>query len=89
MGFEAVEQIELRSQPGSPIQEQRLGEFHSEDDAIAAGRVARETFLASGRNDYAWWIVRVPGQTLARWIADSSSDKEFVLDLRTGELVEY
>jgi hypothetical protein len=32
--------------------------------------------------------VRSPGARLARWIADSQSDREFALDLTTGQLVE-
>jgi len=36
----------------------------------------------------AWWIVRAPGESLARWIADAASPVERVLDLRTNELVE-
>jgi hypothetical protein len=35
-----------------------------------------------------WWVVRVPGERLAQFIADSKSDKEFILDLATGQLVE-
>ena len=31
---------------------------------------------------------RCPGAQLANWIADSSNNQEFVLDLRTGQLVE-
>jgi hypothetical protein len=89
MPFEVVEQIDPRDRPGAPIEENILGTFDMEDDAITVGRAARDAFLESGNHDYAWWIVRVPGMTLARWIADSTSDKEFVLDLRTGELVEY
>jgi hypothetical protein len=33
-------------------------------------------------------VVRVTGETLARWIADSGSPVERVLDLRTNQLVE-
>ena len=89
MSYEAVENIDPRDRPGAPVEESLLGTFDTEDDAIEAGRAARQRFLDTGRQDYAWWIVRSPGETLARWIADSSSDKEFVLDLRSGELVEY
>ncbi len=89
MSFEAVEFIDPRDQPGASVDGDVLATLGSEDDAIAVARAARQSFLDSGRRDYAWWIVRVPGMTLARWIADSSSAKEFVLDLRTGELVEY
>ena len=42
---------------------------------------------ASDTADVMWWIVRVPGETLARWVADRSSDEEQVLDLTTNELV--
>jgi hypothetical protein len=89
MSFEAVESIDPRDHPGAPVSETVLGTYESEDEAIAAAREARESFLESGSLDYAWWIVRVPGVTVARWIADSTSSKEFVLDLRSGELVEY
>lgn len=89
MSFEAVESIDPRDRPGAMIEETVLGTYESEDDAIEVARNARDLFRESGRQDYAWWVVRVPGMTLSRWIADSSSEKEFVLDLRTGELVEY
>ena len=42
----------------------------------------------SGSHDVAWWVVRVPGETLARWIADGRSPVERVLDLRSNQLVE-
>lgn len=88
MTYEAVENVELRDQPGAPV-DRILGTVESEDDAIALAREARAAFLDQGRHDYGWWIVREPGMTLARWIADSTSSKEFVLDLRSGVLVEY
>jgi hypothetical protein len=44
--------------------------------------------VETGSEDYVWWVVREPGQRLAQFIADSKSDKEFVLDLATGQLVE-
>ena len=88
MIYEVVESIDLRDRPGAPIQEQQLGVFEDEQEAISIGRAAREAFVATGKLDYAWWIVREEGATLARWIADSQSEKEFVLDLRTGSLVE-
>ena len=89
MPYEAVENVEPRDRPGAPPEARVLATCESEDEAISIARVARESFLESGRHDYAWWIVREPGMTLARWIADSTSHKEFVLDLRSGELVEY
>lgn len=89
MSFETVENIELRDRPGSPVEERILGMPETEAEAIELGRAARQAFLESGRHDYAWWIVREPGMTLARWIADSTSSKEFALDLTSGVLVEY
>lgn len=88
MPYEAVESIEWRDRPGDPPETRLLGTCDSEQDAIELARAARDAFVESERDDYAWWIVREPGMTLARWIADSSSGKEFVLDLRSGELVE-
>lgn len=86
--FEAVENVELREEPGAPVQERILGSFSEETEAVEAARQARREFLASSRDDYAWWTVRTPGARLARWIADSQSDREFALDLTTGQLVE-
>jgi hypothetical protein len=88
MVYEVVESIDLRDRPGAPIEERVTGPFEREDEAIAAARALRGAFAATGRPDYAWWVVRQRGATLARWIADSQSEKEFVLDLRTGSLVE-
>lgn len=64
-----------------------LGEYENEAEAIAVGRARWVEMRASNTRDVMWWIVRVPGETLARWIADRSSAQEQVLDLRTGELV--
>lgn len=86
--YEAVQNIDSREHPGSPIEETRLGVFDVESDAIEAARKARRVFFDSGQSDFAWWIVRPDGARLAHWIADSNSDKEFVLDLRSGQLVE-
>ncbi len=44
--------------------------------------------MTAGRDGYAWWVVREQGARLANWISDSRSDKEFALDLTSGELVE-
>lgn len=84
--FEAVQFVEPMGEP-EPT-ETVLGEHAIEADAVDAARAARETFLATGSVDYAWWIVREQGARLANFIADSKSNKEFVLDLRSGELVE-
>ncbi len=64
-----------------------LGEFDTEVEAIEVGRARWIEMRAAPTRDVMWWIVRVPGETLARWIADRSSAQEQVLDLRTGELV--
>jgi hypothetical protein len=86
--FEAVQSIDSRDRPGSPIEETNLGAFESESQAVEVARAARAQFFAAERTDFAWWIVRPVGARLASWIADSNSDKEFVLDLRSGQLVE-
>jgi hypothetical protein len=84
--FEAVQFIELRGrhEPSETV----LGEFPDELEAVEAARHARREFMADASEDYAWWIVRRRGARLAEFIADSRSDKEFVLDLSSGELVE-
>jgi len=86
--YEAIQSVDSRERPGSPIQETNLGSFDAETDAISAARDARQVFFESGATDFAWWIVRPAGAKLAHWIADSNSDKEFVLDLRSGQLVQ-
>lgn len=84
--FEAVQFVELRGEVEP--RETTLGDFDVEMDAVESARAARHAFLREGSDDYAWWIVREKGARLANFIADSTSDKEFVLDLRTGELIE-
>lgn len=84
--FEAVEYIELTEEPEP--HETHLGQFGEEMDAVEAARGARSRFADSGSEDYAWWVVRKPGARLAHFIADSKSNKEFVLDLTSGQLVE-
>ncbi|MGI9608677.1 MAG: hypothetical protein ACR2NL_00130 [Acidimicrobiia bacterium] len=84
--FEAVEFIELRDD-AEPT-ETLLGQFDDEMDAVEVARSARSRFMETGSDDYAWWVVRKPGARLAQFIADSKSEKEFVLDLTTGQLVE-
>lgn len=66
-----------------------LGSFATEGEAVAVGRTAWETFRESGSHDVAWWLVRASGEELARWIADSGSDVQRVLDLRTNTLVKF
>lgn len=84
--FEAVQFVEQRKVPGPT--ESVLGEYEVENDAVEATRHARREFMESGSDDYAWWIVRKKGARLANFISDSKSDKEFVLDLTSGELLE-
>jgi hypothetical protein len=89
--YELVEFVEPAFGEGGSFAgtiERVLGVYDVEADAIAAGRSAWNAFRASGSSDVAWWIVRAPGESLARWIADASSPVERVLDLRTNELVE-
>lgn len=84
--YEAVQFVESRADP-EPT-ETVVGVYADEPEAIEAARSAKLDFQATGSLDYAWWIVRRQGATLANFIADSKSDKEFVLDLTSGELVE-
>lgn len=90
--FEAVEFVDVRPAPDNPNPspiERLLGTFDSEEDAIGEGRRAKAAFHANeDLTDYRWWIVREPGAKIAQWIADSHNDKEFVLDLTSGQLVE-
>lgn len=89
--FEAVEFIEEEVVAGraAPIpSETVLGTFQNEEDAVKRARAARAGHMSSGVNGYGWWIVREQGARLANWISDSRSDREFALDLTTGELVE-
>lgn len=84
--FEAVEFVE-KERGADPI-ERVLGQRSTVDEAVKVARAAWDAFDASGEDAYAWWLVREPGAKLARWIADNHSRKEFVLDLRSGELIE-
>lgn len=61
--------------------------YDTESAAIEHGRLAWREGRQSVTNDVLWWIVRTPGENLARWIADAASDEEQVLDLRTNRLV--
>jgi hypothetical protein len=84
--FEAVKFIERRGMPEPD--ETVLGEYAEEVAAIESARISRTGFMETGSDDYAWWIVRKKGARLANFIADSKSEKEFILDLSSGELVE-
>ena len=84
--FEAVQFTELPRQPDP--QETPLGVFDDEIEAVEATREARKEFMHSDSSDYAWWVVRQQGARMAQFISDSKSDKEFVLDLTKGQLVE-
>lgn len=84
--FEAVEFEEVRG-AAEPV-ERLIGEFPDEVKAVETVRAARQQYLDDGGANYAWWVVRKTGATLAEFIADSKSDKEFVLDITSGQLVE-
>ncbi|MEA3501999.1 MAG: hypothetical protein U9R47_04435 [Actinomycetota bacterium] len=89
--YELVEFVEPAFRAGGVFQgtqERMLGVFQVEALAIDAGRNAWRAFRESESQDVAWWIVRTPGETLARWIADAGSPIERVLDFRTNQLVE-
>lgn len=85
--FEVVQFTDPKHPPGQPIVEERLGLHHDEHEAVELARSAMESYVSSAGDDYVWWIVRNEGSTLARWIADSRDQQEFVLDLRSGQLV--
>jgi len=90
MGFEVVEFREPTPEPGQPFhgtKETVIGSFDQEIDAIAFGREAWNASRASDTKDVMWWIVRVPGESLCRWIADRGNDSEQILDLTTNNLV--
>lgn len=90
--FEAIQFVEPELRPGvryTGPQETLLGRYAVEADAIAVGRTAWEAHRAATPGVVAWWIVRKPGESLARWIADSRNPAERVLDLTTNQLVEY
>lgn len=89
--YELVEFVEPAFHEGGSFAgtlERVLGVYDVEAEAIGAGRSAWKAFRESGSADVAWWIVRAPGESLARWIADAASPVERVLDLTTNELVE-
>ncbi len=90
MAFEVVEFREPTPEPGRPFQgtqERVVGTFDLETDAIREGRNAWNAARTSETRDVMWWIVRVPGETLCRWIADRASDEEQILDLTTNSLI--
>lgn len=90
MVYELVEFREPVPQPGQPYKgrtESVLGTYESEHVAIDHGRIAWRLGRESDSADVTWWIVRVPGEQLARWLADGGSDTEQVLDLTTNAMV--
>jgi hypothetical protein len=89
--FTATEYREPALEPGMAYQgpvETLIGSYADEREAIEAARTRWKDFRMSESRDVAWWIVRKQGEGLARWIAESRSSVERVLDLRTNELVE-
>jgi len=90
MAFELVEFCEPTPEPGQPFPgtlQTVVGVYEIETEAIDIGRRRWSDMRASGTTDVMWWVVRVPGETLARWVADRGSADEQILDLRTNELV--
>ena len=88
--YEAVEFTDTGPTSADPTPSQTiLGEFDEFEEAVKAARAARESHGTDrSATTYRWWLVRKPGAQLAEWIADSRNDKEFMLDVRTGQLVE-
>lgn len=90
MAYEVVEYCEPTPMPGRPFpgtSEEVLGTYEDEAEAISVGRARWKAMRTADTTDVMWWIVRAPGETLARWIADRSSAEEQVLDLATNQLV--
>lgn len=90
LAFELVEFCEPAPAPGQPFpgtSHRTVGTYDVEVEAIATGRELWRAARNSDSADVMWWIVRVPGETLARWIADKGSDEEQILDLTTNQLV--
>jgi len=90
MAFELVEFREPSPQPGETFagtSQTIIEMFDVETDAIEMGRNVWRKAQLTDSPDVMWWIVRVPGESLARWIADKGSEDERILDLRTNELV--
>ena len=90
-GFLVTQYVERAFHEGERFEgteETSLGTFEDEKEAIAVARAAWEAHRGTDTTDVAWWIVKVPGEQLARWIADSRSPFERVLDLTTQTLVE-
>jgi type II secretory pathway component PulM len=90
VAYELVEFREPAPRPGEPYKgrtEAVLGSYESEHAAIEHGRTAWRLGRSDESTDVTWWIVRVPGEQLARWLADGGSDIEQVLDLTTNAMV--
>jgi len=90
--FSTMQFVEPALEPGQRYtgpQETLLGTFEFEADAVTVGRSAWLEFRQRDSADVAWWVVRASDEDLARWIADSRTGVERVLDLTTNELVEY
>lgn len=86
--YEVVEFTEVRALPGTPPVQRLLGNFALAQDALEQGRAAWRATLEVGTDDYVWWVVKRQGAELAEWIADSRSAKEYVVDVRTGQLIQ-
>lgn len=82
-----IENVEYRDRPGATAVERVLGRYATADEAREAGRAAWREFESRRSLDFAWFMVKQDGARLAEWIADSRSDQELVLDLRSGQLV--
>ena len=90
MAFELVSFVEPAPAPGEPFKgtiETQMGVFDTEAEAVREGREAWTSARENPSADVRWWIVRVPGEQLARWLADAASPNEQVLDLSTNTLV--
>jgi len=90
MAFELVEFCEPAPEPGRPFagtHETIVDTYDTEAEAIAHGRRVWRDAREVRSTDVMWWVVRVPGESLARWIADKASDVDQIVDLTTNELI--
>jgi hypothetical protein len=68
---------------GGAIDEARMGEFDDPAAAIEVARARRVEVRSQADPEDRWWVVRQEGSIQALWIAESRSDRERVIDLRS------
>ena len=86
--YEALQYIEEEQEgvPTGTSLETVLGTFDTEEAAVSVARAAMTAY--GNRHEYAWWIVRIQGERIASWIADSRSGREFLMDISQERIVD-